>query len=197
MNQQSNSENTTTEQWAIINDFPSYSISNLGNVVNNMTGELVRKFQNRERKTLYVKLKMNNHYYRKQVDKLVAKHFMAKPNFKSWKLIHLDHNATNSNVNNLKWMNGNDAWEHQNNNKYSHQFFNWEEQLWESWFYMDNLYISALYDTLEEAYAEYVEKINEVNEWFQDDPNVDMTSLIVDTILHNQQQEQENEQTVV
>lgn len=82
-------------EWREIAELPGYSVSNLGEVMNDETGELVR-------------LSTNNGYRRvtvtKHVHRLVAKAFLGEPDDERCWVDHIDGDKTNNCVENLRWV---------------------------------------------------------------------------------------------
>lgn len=92
------------EEWKIINNYPNYSISNLGNVKNNRTGKLLKGRLSRKgylRVGLYSdddKTKNKNI----SIHRLVGDSFLENPDNKS-SIDHIDRNKQNNNISNLRW----------------------------------------------------------------------------------------------
>jgi len=90
------------EEWKVINDFPNYSVSNMGNVKNNNT-ELILKPNKKKLGYLEIKLYSNNskrNYF--LIHRLVAIHFL--PNCNNYKEIdHINHIKNDNRLINLRW----------------------------------------------------------------------------------------------
>lgn len=88
------------EEWREIRDFPNYSVSNLGNVMNNKTNKLMRL----NLKAGYYQICLTAEKIRKQfkVHRLVALAFIPNPENKP-EVNHKDKNKVNNNVKNLEW----------------------------------------------------------------------------------------------
>lgn len=87
------------EEWKIIEDFPNYSISNKGNVLNNKTGNIIS--QQKQYNGYYsVSMWKDRKKYRKSIHRLVAKAFIPNPN--NFPVVnHKDENKENNTV----WVN--------------------------------------------------------------------------------------------
>lgn len=90
-----------TEEWQVIQDFPNYSVSNLGNVKNNKTNKVLKL----NLKGGYYQVSLINKNCKKgfKVHRLVALAFIPNPENKS-DVNHEDKNKINNNVSNLTWM---------------------------------------------------------------------------------------------
>lgn len=90
----------TMEEWLVINEFPNYSVSNLGNVMNNKTNKRMKL----NVKGGYCHISLKNETSKKslKVHRLVACAFIPNPENKP-EVNHKDKNKVNNNVNNLEW----------------------------------------------------------------------------------------------
>lgn len=89
------------EEWKIIKEFPNYSVSNTGKVINIKRNKLMSIYK-KENGYLVVKLSRSNQSFEKRVHRLVAQAFI--PNINNLPHInHKDENPTNNNVDNLEW----------------------------------------------------------------------------------------------
>jgi len=87
------------EIWKDIEGFDNYKVSNLGRIKNKTTYNIINGNISRN----IIKLTINKISKEKQIDKLVATHFLDNPN--NYKYIeHIDGVKTNNNVNNLNWI---------------------------------------------------------------------------------------------
>jgi len=88
------------EEWRVIKEFPNYSVSNLGNIINNKTNKTLRKII----KGGYYTISLLNNTSRKnmKVHRLVAQTFIENPENKP-EVNHKDKNKLNNNINNLEW----------------------------------------------------------------------------------------------
>jgi hypothetical protein len=85
------------EQFKIIQGFENYSVSNLGNIINNKTNRILKHdIWNSYR---IVKLNKKKH----KIHRLVALAFIPNPNKKQF-VDHIDNNPSNNNANNLRWV---------------------------------------------------------------------------------------------
>ena len=91
----------TTEEWRVIKDFPNYSVSNFGNVMNNQRNKLMKL----NIKTGYYHVSLVNDSYKKtfKVHRLVALAFIENPENKT-DVNHEDKNKLNNHFSNLTWM---------------------------------------------------------------------------------------------
>lgn len=89
------------EEWRIINDFPNYSVSSFGNVMNIKTNKMMRLCN----KAGYynISLTNENNYKTRKVHRLVADAFIENPEQKP-EVNHKDKNKLNNNIVNLEWM---------------------------------------------------------------------------------------------
>jgi hypothetical protein len=85
------------EEFKIITGFENYSISNLGNVINNKTNRILKPGINGNGYK-HVILNKKNH----RVHRLVALAFLPNPDNKVC-VDHKDNNKSNNNINNLRW----------------------------------------------------------------------------------------------
>ena len=89
------------EIWIVINDYPLYSISNLGNVKNNKTNLHLKIDHN---KNGYCQVKLYNPKPKtKTIHRLVALHFIENSENKQ-EVNHKDGNKENNCVDNLEWV---------------------------------------------------------------------------------------------
>lgn len=89
------------EIWIVINDYPLYSISNLGNVKNNKTNLKLKIDHNKDG---YCQVKLYNAKPKtKTIHRIVALHFIENPENKQ-EVNHKDGNKENNCVNNLEWV---------------------------------------------------------------------------------------------
>lgn len=94
------------EIWKVIENHPSYSVSNIGRVKNNKTNRILK--QDKSNRYCSVKLDKQNCL----VHRLVAQYFIENPN--NFNCVnHKDECKTNNSVENLEWCS------HQYNTEYS------------------------------------------------------------------------------
>jgi hypothetical protein len=89
------------EEWRVITEFPNYSISNLGNVLNTLTNKIMKL----NKKGGYYQVALTHNKNKKifSVHRLVAVYFIPNPENKS-DVNHKDKNKLNNNLSNLEWM---------------------------------------------------------------------------------------------
>jgi len=88
------------ETWRVIKNFPNYSVSNFGNIINNKSNKLMKLCIKGGYYT--VSLIGNNKRKTFKVHRLVALEFIENPENKP-EVNHKDKNKLNNNVNNLEW----------------------------------------------------------------------------------------------
>ena len=90
-----------TENWKIIIDYETYSVSTFGNVRNDMTGLILKPVKHTQG-YLLINLYKNKIQKTFRVHRLVALAFIE--NSENKKLVdHIDNNKTNNNLTNLRW----------------------------------------------------------------------------------------------
>jgi hypothetical protein len=91
----------TYEIWKIIDEFPNYSISNLGRIKNTNTNLILKPCL----KSGYFNVSLTNNKFKKncKIHRLVAFAFIPNPENKS-DVNHKDKNKLNNNLSNLEWM---------------------------------------------------------------------------------------------
>ena len=99
----------TNEEWRVINNFPNYSVSNLGNVKNNITNKIMRQ----NVKGGYKNISLTNDKKRTscKVHRLVALSFIPNPDNKPT-VNHKDKNKCNNVLDNLEWMTTEEQMQH-------------------------------------------------------------------------------------
>ena len=91
------------EKWKVIKDFPMYSVSNFGNVKNNISGNIRKNVVNKDG---YLKITLYNKKYSKTylIHRLVAEYFVDNNNKEKYNIInHKDENKENNIYTNLEW----------------------------------------------------------------------------------------------
>jgi hypothetical protein len=89
------------EEWRVITEFPNYSISNLGNVLNTLTNKIMKL----NKKGGYYHIGLTNNNIRKtiKVHRLVAVYFIPNPENKP-EVNHKNKNKFDNSLNNLEWV---------------------------------------------------------------------------------------------
>lgn len=83
------------EQWKPIASLPGYSVSNVGRVRKDSTGQIMVLSQNNGYKRITVS---------KHVHRLVAEAFIEKPDDERCWVDHIDGNRSNNDASNLRWV---------------------------------------------------------------------------------------------
>jgi len=92
------------EIWAPINGFPTYAISNLGNIKHVGEREVLRKTAVNHQGFPTIVLFRDSMRYSRHVNKLVAEAFCAEPQYRDETAIwHVDGNLENCRADNLRW----------------------------------------------------------------------------------------------
>lgn len=92
------------EEFKEINDFKDYLIGNLGTVISLKKGRRILKpWKTSNNRYLTIGLSKNGETYRKDIHRLVAEHFVFRPEGKNV-VNHIDHNTFNNSYTNLEWV---------------------------------------------------------------------------------------------
>jgi hypothetical protein len=156
----------TDEIWKNIIDYENYSVSNLGNVRNDLTGKILKAGINRDG---YLRGGIFKNGIRKdfQYHRLVALAFIENSDNKK-QVDHIDCNKLNNNVSNLRWAtvsenSGNRKIPTTNSTGVKGVYFRKSDKKWYSQIKIDGKsYHLGLFDTLEEATAVRQAKANEI-----------------------------------
>ena len=90
------------ELFKIIEEFPSYSISNLGNIINSKGKKLVIGKRKTNSGYIQVRLFKNGKYYYRYLHRLIALAFIPNPN--NYRTInHVNGNKLDNSISNLEW----------------------------------------------------------------------------------------------
>lgn len=92
---------TIQEEWRVIDEFPNYSVSNLGRIKNNITDYILVGGYDKDGYR-QVTLSYCKKQYNRRVCRLVAKAFIDNPNNYDF-VNHKDENRENDTVGNLEW----------------------------------------------------------------------------------------------
>ena len=87
-------------EWRIVKEIPIYSVSDTGEVKNNITGRILIPIYTKG--YMMVHLYYNSQRYDRLVHRLVATEFIPNPQNKPF-INHIDGSRNNNNVNNLEW----------------------------------------------------------------------------------------------
>jgi len=89
------------EEWKEITDYPNYEISNLGNVRNKTTNNLLKKEITRDYYHIQLWKKGKRKHFR--IHRLIAEAFIPNPN-SLLEIDHIDRNRKNNSLDNLRWV---------------------------------------------------------------------------------------------
>ena len=93
------------QEWKVIQDFPNYEVSNLGQVRNIVTGRILKPYVNLGGGKGYYKVRLTSEPYQTKqffVHRLVAEAFIPNPN-KFPQVNHKDETKDNNRADNLEW----------------------------------------------------------------------------------------------
>lgn len=91
------------EKWVELDEFPDYYVSDKGQVMNELTGRVLKLSVNQRGRVMAGPMK-DGAQYRRSVDLLVACAFLDPPPSKAFgSVIHLDGSYTNNEATNLMW----------------------------------------------------------------------------------------------
>ena len=94
------------QEWKVIQDFPNYEVSNLGQVRNIVTGRMLKPYVNLGGGKGYYKVRLTSEPYQTKqffVHRLVAEAFIPKEKEEYTDVNHIDENKLNNAVDNLEW----------------------------------------------------------------------------------------------
>jgi len=91
------------EDTIIIKDFPNYSISRDGVVMNNETGHILKSYVNKQVGYLQIKLPKERHKYWVYIHRLVAEAFISNPENKDF-VDHINRDRQDNRLENLRWV---------------------------------------------------------------------------------------------
>lgn len=92
------------EEWRVIDEFPTYQVSNEGRVRNLSTGRILRPAEHPRTKLQMVSLRKNLKQYTCNIHRLVATYFLfPPPEDQGYVPVHLDGNRSNNRAENLDW----------------------------------------------------------------------------------------------
>lgn len=107
------------EKWSVVEEFPTYKISNFGEVLNYTTGRLMRQSHSQSG-VLKVGLVSGGRQYTQVVKILVADAFVFGRTIKHNTPIHLDTDQDNVRADNLVWRERGFAWLYSQQFEFSH-----------------------------------------------------------------------------
>ena len=88
--------------WKKIQQNENYSINELGEVRNDVTGKIKKPFQNKQNKYFYIDLWKDNKVKKYPIHRLIAEAFI--PNSLNKPTVdHIDGNRANNSIDNLRW----------------------------------------------------------------------------------------------
>jgi hypothetical protein len=99
------------EYWKQLEDFPDYSVSDLGRVCRNQTGRITTNHDLGRGRGFFISLSRNGKQFERRLDRLVlitfvdipSMYFHSKHKFEPPTPIHLDGNRYNNSIHNLAW----------------------------------------------------------------------------------------------
>lgn len=94
------------QEWKVIQDFPNYEVSNLGQVRNIVTGRVLKPYVNLGGGKGYYKVRLTSKPRQSKqffVHRLVAEAFIPKEKEEYTDVNHIDENKLNNVVDNLEW----------------------------------------------------------------------------------------------
>jgi len=165
------------EQYLNIKDFENYSISNFGNVKNNLTGRILKTSFGGDGYKI-VSLSKNGKKKNVKIHQLVAKYFLLNPENKLC-IDHIDNDKLNNNFSNLRYATHiencrNRSISSRNTSGIKGVYFHKPSQKWMAYIGINKKLINIGYfDTLEEAktarqaranleFGEYINLIEEI-----------------------------------
>ena len=159
------------EEWRVINDYPNYSISSLGQVKNNKNNQ-IKNVNESNRGYLIVDLYKNNIRKHFSIHQLVGIHFL--PNWNNYKEIdHKNRNKLDNRVINLRWCSRSENLRNTSktegcSSKYKGVYFNKSRYKWIAEFRCKELFgrkkkFLGRFNTEEEAYNAWKKFVLENN----------------------------------
>jgi hypothetical protein len=116
---------TTGETFRQIADFPSYAISNCGNVLNLNTNKILKPYHSGSGPYLKVKLTKDGEQFQLYIHRLVLTAFVRPPRGAE-EGDHIDCNPKRNSVWNLRWLKPHENVEHRVAAELARKFINWE-----------------------------------------------------------------------
>lgn len=92
------------EEWRVVPSYPTYEVSNLGNIRHTRTKKVRKQNRQKSRMNFYfrVSLSVNGTHRNVRVHRLIAEAFIPNPDNKPV-VNHKDRNTFNNRVENLEW----------------------------------------------------------------------------------------------
>jgi hypothetical protein len=97
------------EEYRIIEDYPNYSVSNFGNVMNNGTGRILKP----QKYNGYYGVNLGSNKIVRLIHFLVCEAFIGKRDV-GMQVDHIDLNKTNNHLSNLRWATRSQNQQHKN-----------------------------------------------------------------------------------
>ena len=90
-----------TERWQTIEGFPNYQVSDCGRCRNRKTKNILKLYYDKSNRTIYIGLYRNHHQHRVSLPRIVYQAFGTEELNKNKKVVHLDGDFRNNQIENL------------------------------------------------------------------------------------------------